>query len=120
MLNLVDLAGSKRAAKTGVEGVRLKEARICLPPQFSRTHHQHGKPIRRRISTKQEKLPESNSEKEFGGFSILADDDHLEQGPPPPPKVPRKSKESDLFEPTLLTKEAMDDINKMFNMPLNF
>lgn len=30
-----------------------------------------------------------------------------------------KSPESNLFEPTLFTKEAMDDINKLFGMPLD-
>lgn len=79
--------------------------------------------VRRKRSMKQEKGPESHSGKEFGGFSILADDDlEHRQGPspPPPPKLPRMSKESDLFEPTLHTKEAKDDINKMFSMPLDF
>lgn len=98
--------------------INLKEAMDDINNMF-------GKPIdfvRKRRTTKQEKAPQSNRGNDFGGFSILADDDHLEkQVPaPPPPKLPGKSKESDLFEPTLLTKEAMDDINKMFNMPLNF
>lgn len=80
-----------------------------------------GKPmdfVRRKRSKKQEKVPESTGPKELGGFSILVDDD-TEQGPPPQ-KLARKPTESDLFEPTMLTKEAMDDINKMFNMPMNF
>ncbi|XP_014493241.1 probable inactive serine/threonine-protein kinase bub1 [Vigna radiata var. radiata] len=96
--------------------INLKEAMDDINNMF-------GKPIdfvRKRRTTKQEKAPQSNRGNDFGGFSILADDDHLEQQVPPPPKLPGKSKERDLFEPTLLTKEAMDDINKMFNMPLNF
>ncbi|KOM39613.1 hypothetical protein LR48_Vigan03g299500 [Vigna angularis] len=97
--------------------INLKEAMDDINNMF-------GKPIdfvRKRRTTKQEKASQSNSGNDFGGFSILADDDHLEQQvPPPPPKLPGKSKECDLFEPTLLTKEAMDDINKMFNTPLNF
>ncbi|XP_027918852.1 probable inactive serine/threonine-protein kinase bub1 isoform X1 [Vigna unguiculata] len=98
--------------------INLKEAMDDINNMF-------GKPIdfvRKRRITKQEKAPQSNKGNDFGGFSILADDDHLEQQVPPPPtrKLHGKSKESDLFEPTLLTKEAMDDINKMFNMPLNF
>ncbi|XP_020225716.1 probable inactive serine/threonine-protein kinase bub1 [Cajanus cajan] len=98
--------------------INLKEAMDDINNMF-------GKPIdfvRKRRSTKKEKAPQSNRGNDFGGFSILADDDLPEQKlpPPPAPKLPGKSKESDLFEPTLLTKEAMDDINKMFNMPLNF
>ncbi|KAL2333431.1 hypothetical protein Fmac_014644 [Flemingia macrophylla] len=96
--------------------INLKEAMDDINNMF-------GKPIdfvRKRRSTKQEKAPQNNRGNDFGGFSILADDDLLEQKVPPPPKLPGKSKESDLFEPTFLTKEAMDDINKMFNMPLNF
>ncbi|KAK7311197.1 hypothetical protein RJT34_09179 [Clitoria ternatea] len=98
--------------------INLKEAMDDINNMF-------GKPIdfvRRKRSIKQERAPESNNRKDFGGFTILADDEQQEQGPPPPPppKLPRKLKESDLFEPTLLTKEAMDDINKMFNMPLDF
>ncbi|XP_054799015.1 uncharacterized protein LOC129303616 isoform X2 [Prosopis cineraria] len=95
--------------------INMKEAMDDINNMF-------GKPmdfVRRKRSMKQEKAPESNSRKEFGGFSILADDDLEHQKEPPPPKFAGKS-ESDLFEPTLLTKEAINDINKMFNMPLNF
>lgn len=96
--------------------INMKEAMDAINNMF-------GKPmdfVRRKRSLKQEKAPEDNSGKELGGFSILADDDLEPQQGPPPPKPPRKPKESDLFEPTLHTKEAMDDINKMFNMPLDF
>ncbi|XP_058787612.1 uncharacterized protein LOC131661966 [Vicia villosa] len=98
--------------------VNMKEAMNDINNMF-------GEPIdfvRRKRSAKQEKAPVNNRGKELCGFSILADDDDdLEPKQRPPlPKLPRKSKESDLFEPTLHTKEAMDDINKMFNMPLNF
>ncbi|CAI8597365.1 unnamed protein product [Vicia faba] len=98
--------------------VNMKEAMNDINNMF-------GEPIdfvRRKRSVKEEKAPVNNSGKELCGFSILADDDvDLEPKQRPPlPKLPRKSKESDLFEPTLHTKEAMDDINKMFNMPLNF
>ncbi|CAJ1859276.1 unnamed protein product [Sphenostylis stenocarpa] len=96
--------------------INLKEAMDDINNMF-------GKPIdfvRKRRTIKQEKAPQSSRGNDFGGFSILADDHHVEQPVRPPPKLPGKSKESDLFEPTLLTKEAMDDINKMFNMPLDF
>jgi len=84
---------------------------------------QGGKTIdfaRKKRLLKQEKAPGNNSGKELSGFSILADDDLEQKQRPPLPKLRGKSKESDLFEPTLHTQEAMDDINKMFNMPLDF
>ncbi|KAK7387472.1 hypothetical protein VNO78_28304 [Psophocarpus tetragonolobus] len=96
--------------------INLKEAMDDINNMF-------GKPmdfVRRRRTTKQEKAPQWNRGNDLGGFSILVDDAPLQQEVPPPPKLAGKSKESDLFEPTLLTKEAMDDINKMFNMPLDF
>ncbi|KAL2955372.1 hypothetical protein AAZX31_18G024900 [Glycine max] len=98
--------------------INLKEAMDDINNMF-------GKPIdfvRRRTTTKQEKAHQSIRGNDIGGFSILADDELQEQEvpPPPPPKLLGKSKESDLFEPTILTKEAIDDINKMFNMPLDF
>ncbi|KAI4306483.1 hypothetical protein L6164_029756 [Bauhinia variegata] len=98
--------------------INLKEAMDDINNMF-------GKPIdyvRRKRSSKPEKAPESNSRKEVGGFEILADDDlgHQQAPPPPPRKFRGKSIVSDLFEPTLVTKGAMDDINKMFNMPLGF
>ncbi|KAI6701323.1 hypothetical protein NL676_015647 [Syzygium grande] len=53
------------------------------------------------------------------GFSILSDDvKHPKHKVAPKPSS--KSRESDLFEPTVFTKEAMDDINKLFGMPLDF
>ncbi|XP_061376572.1 uncharacterized protein LOC133318579 [Gastrolobium bilobum] len=101
----------------------LVDPTINLKEAMNDINNMFGKPmdfVRRKRSMKQEKAPESNNRKEFGGFSILADDDLEQQQGLPQPKLPAKSKESDLFEPTLHTKEAMDDINKMFNMPLNF
>ncbi|WJX32474.1 hypothetical protein P8452_20795 [Trifolium repens] len=97
--------------------INMKEAMNDINSMF-------GKPIdfvRKKRSVKQEKAPETNNGKDFGGFSILADDDDdLQPKRPPLPKPLGKSKGSDLFEPTLHTKEAMDDINNMFNMPLDF
>ncbi|KAK7281116.1 hypothetical protein RIF29_08825 [Crotalaria pallida] len=102
----------------------LVEPTINMKEAMNDINNMFGKPIdfvRRKRSRKQEKAPVSNSGMDFGGFSILADDDQEGLPPLPPPKLQgKKSKESDLFEPTLHTKEAMDDINKMFNMPLDF
>lgn len=103
----------------------LVDPTINMKEAMNDINNMFGKPmdfIRKNRSLKQEKAPSNNSGKEFGGFTILADDaDDLEQKQDPPlSKSLGKSKESDLFEPTLHTKEAMDDINKMFNMPLDF
>ncbi|KAJ9683884.1 hypothetical protein PVL29_016404 [Vitis rotundifolia] len=54
------------------------------------------------------------------GFSILPDDDLESQQGQSLPKSSHKLREFDLSEPTVFTKEAMDEINKMFGMPLDF
>lgn len=69
-------------------------------------------------------LPDNNSALQQG-FSILPDDDlESQQGLLQPksshPKSSLKLREFDLSEPTMFTKEAMDEINKMFGMPLDF
>jgi hypothetical protein len=93
--------------------INLKEAMDDINNMF-------GKPIdfiRTKRPKKQDKAPVRKQD--LCGFTILPDDDseHL-QGQPPP----RSSRVSnrDLFEPTAFTKEAMDDINKMFGKLLDF
>ncbi|KAL5724288.1 hypothetical protein ACHQM5_007567 [Ranunculus cassubicifolius] len=101
--------------------VNLKEAMDDINSMF-------GKPLDF-VKTNKSKKPGKVAEKKqgFGGFSILADDEskpHL----PLPPLAPRTSSYlsskpgggCDLFEPTIDTKKAMDDINDMFSMPLDF
>ncbi|XP_031248425.1 uncharacterized protein LOC116106218 [Pistacia vera] len=93
--------------------INLKEAMADIDNMF-------GKPIdfvRAKRPKKQEKQPVKNPD--AGGFLILADDD-LEPQRQAPPKSSKKKSDCDLFEPTMFTKEAMDDINKMFGMPLDF
>ncbi|XP_038905527.1 mitotic spindle checkpoint protein BUBR1 [Benincasa hispida] len=100
----------------------LVEPTVNLKEAMDDINNMFGKPIefvRTRRSKKHEKPPEVQND--FGGFSILPDDELL--GPAqakPPVKSSRKSSDCDLFEPTVFTKEAMDDINKMFGMPLDF
>ncbi|KAH7656756.1 Mitotic spindle checkpoint protein Bub1/Mad3 protein [Dioscorea alata] len=55
-------------------------------------------------------------------FHILADDDGIDQGTKAraSSKTLRKFSESDLFEPTVFTREALADINEMFGKPLDF
>ncbi|XP_026664936.2 uncharacterized protein LOC103718818 isoform X2 [Phoenix dactylifera] len=55
------------------------------------------------------------------GFSILADDDLEESKGKGSTSISSNfGKECDLFEPTIFTKEAMDEINEMFGKPLDF
>lgn len=97
--------------------INLKEAMDDINNMF-------GKPIdfaRAKRPKKQEKAPVR--EEDFGRFSILPDDDmEYQQCQPvqPTAKASNNLKEHDLFEPTIFTKEALDDINKMFGMPLDF
>ncbi|KAF9676957.1 hypothetical protein SADUNF_Sadunf08G0057300 [Salix dunnii] len=92
--------------------VNLKEAMDDINNMF-------GKPMDfvRSKRPKQDKTPVRKQD--ICGFSILPDDDLEHQQGQPPPKSSRVSN-ADLFEPTVFTKEAMDDINKMFGMPLDF
>ncbi|KAA3464224.1 putative inactive serine/threonine-protein kinase bub1 [Gossypium australe] len=93
--------------------INLKEAMQDINNMF-------GKPIDfvRAKRKKQDKAPVK--QQDLGGFSILPDDDLEHQKPQPPSKSSGKLSDCDLFEPTMFTKEAMDDINKMFGMPLGF
>uniref|UniRef100_A0A7N0REV8 BUB1 N-terminal domain-containing protein n=1 Tax=Kalanchoe fedtschenkoi TaxID=63787 RepID=A0A7N0REV8_KALFE len=55
-----------------------------------------------------------------GGFSILPDDNLKSMVRNRPPNPSQSTRDSELFEPTVFTKEAIDEINKMFGMPLDF
>lgn len=65
-------------------------------------------------------LPDNERASSQQGFSILPDDELESRPPRPPSKSSHKLREVDLSEPTMFTKEAMDEINKMFGMPLDF
>ena len=93
--------------------INLKEAMQDINNMF-------GKPIDfvRAKRKKQDKAPVKTQD--LGGFSILPDDELEHQEWQPPSKSSGKLSDCDLFEPTEFTKEAMDDINKMFGMPLDF
>ena len=95
--------------------VNLKEAMEDINSMF-------GKPIDfvRTTRRKRQERTAASGRNDFGGFSILPDNDLLRQGgQQAPPNSSSKEKE-DLFEPTVFTKEAMDDINNLFRMPLDF
>lgn len=93
--------------------INLKEAMDDINNMF-------GKPIdfvRTKRPKKQEKPPVTKQD--LGGFSILPDDDLEHQKGQPLPRSSSRS-DTDLFEPTMFTKEAKDEINKLFGMPLDF
>ncbi|KAM1253499.1 hypothetical protein ACFX2J_041375 [Malus domestica] len=94
--------------------INLKEAMDDINNMF-------GKPmefVRKRRVKKQER--ELDRKEDFGGFSILPDDNLNQKQEQKMPDLPQRSRDSDLFEATVTTKEAMDEINKMFGMPLDF
>ncbi|XP_010543712.1 PREDICTED: probable inactive serine/threonine-protein kinase bub1 [Tarenaya hassleriana] len=97
--------------------INLKEAMEDINNMF-------GKPIdfvrpkrSKRLEKPAEKKPDPS-----GGFLILEDDeDELEYQESNPTQMPtNKPSERDLFEPTMCTKEAVDEINKLFTMPMDF
>lgn len=91
--------------------INLKEAMEDINNMF-------GKPmdfVRAKRPKKQEKA--AVRDQDPGAFSILPDDD-LKPQHLAPTKPSSKPRDSDLLEPTMCTKEAMDEINKMFGMPL--
>ncbi|KAF3433365.1 hypothetical protein FNV43_RR24467 [Rhamnella rubrinervis] len=99
----------------------LVEPTINLKEAMEDINNMFGKPmefVRTKRAKKQDKVPDTKND--FGGFTILPDDDCEHQPVKTIPKSSGKSRGCDLFEPTVFTKEAMDDINKMFGMPLDF
>lgn len=63
------------------------------------------------------KMPEDMNN--HSGFLILPDDEEDNQQESSLPSLSTKNN-SDLFEQTVCTKEAMDEINKLFAMPMDF
>ncbi|XP_021732519.1 probable inactive serine/threonine-protein kinase bub1 [Chenopodium quinoa] len=95
--------------------INLKEAMEDINDMF-------GKPIdfvRTTRRKRQEKAAVSENN-DFGGFSILADDEFNNSEGPRPPRKSSSKDNFDLHELTIFTKEAMDDINDLFKMPLDF
>ncbi|XP_076954645.1 uncharacterized protein LOC143629189 [Bidens hawaiensis] len=95
--------------------VNLKEAMDDINSMF-------GKPmefVRQRRPRKQEKPFEAKQSS--SSFLILPDDESDQvQEKICKPSSSSSRKDDDLFEQTVCTKQAMDDINKMFAMPLDF
>ncbi|XP_021841618.1 uncharacterized protein [Spinacia oleracea] len=98
--------------------VNLKEAMEDINGMF-------GKPIdfvRTTRRKRQAQATAASGKNDFGGFSILADDEfNTSEGPQlPPQKFSSKNNHDLQHEPTIFTREAMDDINNLFKMPLDF
>ncbi|XP_068314733.1 uncharacterized protein [Pyrus communis] len=94
--------------------INLKEAMDDINNMF-------GKPmdfVRKRRVKKQDRG--IDRKEDFGGFSILPDDNLDQKQEKKMPDLSGRSRGLDLFEATVTTKEAMDEINKMFGMPLDF
>ncbi|KAL6980734.1 hypothetical protein U1Q18_022371 [Sarracenia purpurea var. burkii] len=94
--------------------VNLKEAMDDINSMF-------GKPIEFvRINRRERQEKAAHRENNCGAFAILPDDDlDYHQGGHSLPSSHAKN-DSDLFEQTVCTKEAMKEINKMFGMALDF
>nr|XP_016497490.1 PREDICTED: probable inactive serine/threonine-protein kinase bub1 [Nicotiana tabacum] len=115
--------GSTISEESQVENVchhGLVEPTINLKEAMDDINSMFGKPIeftRKSRPKKREQAPKM--ERDDSGFMILPDDEIHHQ---PKSSLPTSTAErgSDLFEQTVCTKEAMDDINKMFAMPLDF
>ncbi|GAB4827624.1 hypothetical protein Ancab_034508 [Ancistrocladus abbreviatus] len=95
--------------------VNLKEAMDDINSMF-------GKPIDFvRTARKKRKEKAAPVEKNHPtGFSILPDDELACQKSQLLPSSTSSEEVPDLYEPTVCMKEAMDEINKMFAMPLDF
>uniref|UniRef100_A0A0D9XWF7 BUB1 N-terminal domain-containing protein n=1 Tax=Leersia perrieri TaxID=77586 RepID=A0A0D9XWF7_9ORYZ len=98
--------------------VNLKEAMDDINSMFGRPLNFKGdRPKNKKTTALSEKKAAPPS-----GFSILADDDP-EENPAAQVKQSDSCKsecQSDLFEPTITTRDVMTEINDMFGMPLDF
>ncbi|KAK2982495.1 hypothetical protein RJ640_026338 [Escallonia rubra] len=98
----------------------LVEPTVNLKEAMDDINNMFGKPIefaRKSRKKKQNKIVDGK--RDCSTFLILPDDDmDCQQQKFQPSSSTRR--ETDLFEPTICTKEAMDEINKMFGMPMDF
>lgn len=115
--------GSTISEESAVENVchhGLVEPTINLKEAMDDINSMFGRPIEftRKSKLKKQGLA-PKMERAGSRFMILPDDDPHHQ---PKSSLPTSSskRDNDLFEKTVCTKEAMDEINKMFVMPLDF
>ncbi|KAG8093518.1 hypothetical protein GUJ93_ZPchr0012g21027 [Zizania palustris] len=103
----------------------LVEPTINLKEAMNDINNMFGRPLNFKGEKPKNKKTIGLSERKaapLSGFSILADDDS-EENPAAEVKQSYSCKfgsRSDLFEPTIITRDVMADINDMFGMPLDF
>ncbi|KAL5224496.1 hypothetical protein ABZP36_011135 [Zizania latifolia] len=103
----------------------LVEPTINLKEAMNDINNMFGRPLNFKGEKPKNKKTIGLSERKaapLSGFSILADDDPEEN---PSAKVKQSDSckfgsQSDLFEPTVITRDVMAEINDMFGMPLDF
>lgn len=115
--------GSTISEESAVENVchhGLVEPTINLKEAMDDINSMFGRPIEftRKSKLKKQGLA-PKTEIDNSRFLILPDDEPHHQ---PKSSLPTSlsQRDNDLFEKTVCTKEAMDEINKMFAMPLDF
>ncbi|XP_074349357.1 uncharacterized protein LOC141689080 isoform X2 [Apium graveolens] len=116
--------GSTISEEPQVENVchhGLVEPTINLKEAMSDINSMFGKPIEFVRKNRPRKQQERAKEKKIdcGDFLILPDDD-MDNKPNKNKASLCSRSESDLFEQTVCTKEAMAEINELFKMPLDF
>ncbi|KAM3375880.1 putative inactive serine/threonine-protein kinase bub1 isoform X1 [Capsicum galapagoense] len=115
--------GSTISEDSAVENVchhGLVEPTINLKEAMDDINSMFGRPIEftRKSKPKKQGLA-PKMERDGSRFMILPDDEPHHQPKSSPPTLSSK-RDYDLFEKTVCTQEAMDEINKMFAMPLDF
>ncbi|XP_047270833.1 uncharacterized protein LOC107873282 isoform X2 [Capsicum annuum] len=115
--------GSTISEDSAVENVchhGLVEPTINLKEAMDDINSMFGRPIEftRKSKPKKQGLA-PKMERDGSRFMILPDDEPHHQPKSSPPTLSSKM-DYDLFEKTMCTQEAMDEINKMFAMPLDF
>ncbi|CAI9091759.1 OLC1v1026868C2 [Oldenlandia corymbosa var. corymbosa] len=115
--------GSTISSEPEVENVchhGLVEPTINLKEAMDDINSMFGKPIEFVRQTRSKRKEEANHNMSSpSAFLILPDDKLAQEHEKSFPHASTKN-ENDLFEQTVCTREAMDEINKMFGMPLDF
>lgn len=124
--------GSAISEEPAVENVchhGLVDPTVNLKEAMEDINNMFGEPIDfvrpNRSKNKEKAVVQEKKPDAAAGFSILEDDDdEAEEEHQETNRVtqmsPRKANERDLFEPTVCTKVALDEINKLFAMPMDF
>lgn len=116
--------GSTISEEPQVENVchhGLVEPTINLKEAMNDINSMFGKPIEFvRKNRPRKKLDKAKEKKIDCGQFLILPDDELDNKPKTTKASSCSRSESDLFEQTVCTKEAMAEINELFKMPLDF